>query len=235
MTQPAAYTPGFDFASWDIANPGVSPPGYEVALEFDNIAASLNAAINNLGLIQRDDTRLANLSVNVDQLAATVLALIGAGGFRVRGAWAAATVYAPGDMVLSAGSIYLVILAHTSSVSLIGDVTAGKVAGPVFSPPSAAGNARVVTATPAAAAATDDVISMKVANVASSLSIPDPATCAARELIIADGLGQAMAYPITIIPAAGLILGAAEILISTPYGSLTLRSDGTQWLIVAST
>ena len=134
MTQPKAYSRQFNFTNYSSTFPTLPPPAYEIDLELNTIRTSLNLAIANLGLIQRDDTALANKSVGTDQLSSAVLTLIGSAGFHVKGTWAAATSYAVGDMFSLAGSAYLTMVAHTSSAALTTDITAGKVIGPIYSP-----------------------------------------------------------------------------------------------------
>jgi hypothetical protein len=51
-----------------------------------------------------------------------------ADGISPRGAWATGTVYFPGDVVISGGSTYLVLTAHTSAELLQTDVAASRVA-----------------------------------------------------------------------------------------------------------
>src|SRR3546814_15021780 len=55
----------------------------------------------NLALVQRDDGKLRNASVHPDALDSSTLLLLGSDRWTPRGAWAAATVYAIGDMVES--------------------------------------------------------------------------------------------------------------------------------------
>jgi hypothetical protein len=120
MTQPAAYTPSHSFTD----NPS-SQLGGNLDAEFAAIQTTLVRTLANLALIQRDDTRLRNDSVGVDQFDATALALIGSAGFNVRGAWATTTNYALGDLVSDSGIIYLCVTVHTSG-TLATDVAAGK-------------------------------------------------------------------------------------------------------------
>ena len=91
---------------------------------------------------------------------------------------------------------------------------------------------RSATATPVTVTNNDDVISVEVAPAA-AVTVNLPVGVTGRVFNIKDGLGNAKnATPITIVPAAGTIDGAANATISAPYGSLTLVYSGTEWLIL---
>src|SRR3546814_15241642 len=68
----------------------------------------------NLALVQRDDGKLRNASVHPDALDSSTLLLLGSDRWTPRGAWAAATVYAIGDMVESGDGPYVATAAHLS-------------------------------------------------------------------------------------------------------------------------
>lgn len=91
---------------------------------------------------------------------------------------------------------------------------------------------RVATATPVIVTNADDVVAIAV-TPAVAVVINLPVGVLGREFTIKDSLGLASpATPITITPAVGTIDGAATATINTPYGSLTLVYNGTQWLIL---
>lgn len=125
MTQPAPYDPAYSFADFASGAPSSQPPGVKLDDEYNAIAQSIADILTNLALIQRDDTRLRNGSVGVDQLDETALALIASPGFAVKGPWVTATSYILGDLVNNGGLVYLVTVAHTSGV-LATDIAAAK-------------------------------------------------------------------------------------------------------------
>ena len=91
---------------------------------------------------------------------------------------------------------------------------------------------RVAVATPVAVVNTDDVVDIAVPGPV-AVAVNLPAGVLGRVFNIKDGLGLAsVVTPITITPAAGNIDGAATATIDTPYGSLTLVYNGTQWIIL---
>jgi len=91
---------------------------------------------------------------------------------------------------------------------------------------------RVAVATPVAVVNTDDVVDIAVPGPV-AVAVNLPAGVLGRVFNIKDGLGLAsVVTPITITPAAGTIDGAATATIDTPYGSLTLVYNGTQWIIL---
>lgn len=134
MSQPPQYTRQFDFTGHSTSRPNTPQPGVQLDAEFNQIRNSLNSALNNLALIQRDDTGLANGSVGIDQLDSVVQAIIAGSGFTVKGDWAASTAYVPGDLVADDGKIYLVLEAHNSSASLAADIASGHVSVALFAP-----------------------------------------------------------------------------------------------------
>lgn len=93
-------------------------------------------------------------------------------------------------------------------------------------------NVRIAVATPDAILVTDEVVSIEVPGPV-PVAVTLPAGITGRVFNIKDGLGLASpATPITITPAAGTIDGAANAIINTPFGSLTLVYSGTKWLII---
>ena len=70
------------------------------------------------------------------------------------------------------------------------------------------------------------------ANALVTVTLPAASSAPGQQVIVKDSLGVSMTYPITI---SGSIDAASALVISTPYGSITLISDGTKWHIVAST
>lgn len=101
---------------------------------------------------------------------------------------------------------------------------------------SALAKAPVRTVTAAgdvAAAATDEMIVCAKA-VAATFAINLPASPANdQRIIVKDGRGDAMRYPISIVPAAGTIEGQASIVLDRNWGMIVLRYAGVGigWIV----
>jgi hypothetical protein len=66
-----------------------------------------------------------------------------------------------------------------------------------------------------------------------SLTLPTAQTTAGRTIVIKDAGGNAATNNITIdTEASQTIDGNATLLITTSYASVTLCSDGTNWLVI---
>jgi hypothetical protein len=94
------------------------PPRYRVsnddpAEDFGDIQETLDALLDNLALLQRDDGELKNAIVKPDSLSTATKALI-AGDWNPRGAWVTNTEYEVGDMVVSSGATYVCAVRHVS-------------------------------------------------------------------------------------------------------------------------
>lgn len=76
MTQPPAYNPAYSFTDFSSGSPTSQPPGEKLDAEFNAIEETLDAVLDRMALIQRDDGKLANQSVGADQLGASALALL---------------------------------------------------------------------------------------------------------------------------------------------------------------
>ena len=109
MAQPPTYTRQYNFNDYSTSNPSTPHLGSKIDLELDTAKTTLDALKSNLGLIQRDDGKLRNLSVHTEALSNAVLALIKAteNGYSVKGAFATSTAYAVGDLVESSQATYL--------------------------------------------------------------------------------------------------------------------------------
>lgn len=83
-------------------------PGGQLDAEFSRVSDSVNATIERLGIIQRDDGELQSSSVGIEQLGEQALALLSAGGAKIRGKWAPSTQYNVGDFVSVASPAFLV-------------------------------------------------------------------------------------------------------------------------------
>ena len=108
MTQPTNYTPTTDFSQQESINASGRSTVNTSALdaEFANIETTLDQTVSNLSLIQRDDGRLKDVSVEIHTISPEVLNLIG-GGYALRGLWAAATAYAVNDLCSNGAYTYV--------------------------------------------------------------------------------------------------------------------------------
>lgn len=124
MSQPTAYTRQFSFVDHASSNPSDPLPGNQVDAELNAVKTTLDEALTNLALLQRDDTALKNSIVHPDSFTTASLALI-ASDWTPRGLWVTATAYVVGDVVEESGTAYVCAVAHTSG-TFSTDHTAGK-------------------------------------------------------------------------------------------------------------
>lgn len=128
MAQPPLYDPTVSFQQEETNNVAGRSTVRTAALdtELANIATSIDALVNNIGLIQRDDGEIRDGMVKLHTLDTAVLALLtGSNRWNVRGEWVTATAYAYLDFVEEAGASYLCLVAHTSG-TFATDYAAGK-------------------------------------------------------------------------------------------------------------
>jgi hypothetical protein len=125
MSQPTPYTPEYDFSAFSSGSPNSQPPGVPLDVEFDNLRITIAAILNNLALIQRDDTALRNTSVGVDQLTPSAVALIGSGAFTLGGTWTTGLNYTAGQFVSLSGITYLVMQDHAAG-TIAADIAADR-------------------------------------------------------------------------------------------------------------
>ena len=126
MAQPTPYNRLYDFSDYQEVNPTKPLRGSEVDAEFDAIKLTTDQIRANAAQIQRDDGSLANQSVTPDSLSAGTLAMIHQGEYVPRGAWAAITAYAMGDLVTYNAATYLCIAAHTAQAAFPDDLAANR-------------------------------------------------------------------------------------------------------------
>lgn len=149
MSQPTPYAPAYNFTNYQSSNPTVPLPADKVDTELANIATSVNEAITNLGLIQRDDGALANQSVGTDQLRPdTSVGLVSLSN------WLTSTSYPANQGVWEGSIVYRCLLAHTSGVFAT-DLAASKwvVLADFTTPVSAANTSAAAAAASATASA----------------------------------------------------------------------------------
>jgi hypothetical protein len=126
MPQPTPYNRLYNFTDWQTVNPSKPLPGTELDAELNAVKLTSDQTRANLGLIQRDDGRLANQSVSPEALSPGALAIISQGQYVPRGSWAAANNYAAGDVVEFNLATYLALSAHTSDTVFANDLSAGR-------------------------------------------------------------------------------------------------------------
>ena len=126
MAQPTPYNRLYDFSDYQEVNPTKPLRGSEVDAELDAIKLTTDQIRANAARIQRDDGALANQAVTPDSLSAGTLAMIHQGEYVPRGAWAATTVYAVGDLVAYNAATYLCIEAHTAQAAFPSDLAASR-------------------------------------------------------------------------------------------------------------
>lgn len=117
MPQPTPYTPTTDFSQQEANNASGRSTVNTAALdaEFANIESTLDQTVSNLNLIQRDDGKLGDVTVEVRCLAPDVLNVMG--GFSLRGLWTPATAYQVNDICSNGEYTYVCKTAHTSGGS----------------------------------------------------------------------------------------------------------------------
>ncbi len=121
MAHPPAYRPSTHFA----AQPSGKVDPAKADIEFQQLAAIVNAIRDNARLIQRDDGRLADASVTLNTLDVSVAAAI-VGGWKPKGQWAEDRAYQASDYVVVDDLTYVATQAHTSSTDFATDRAAGK-------------------------------------------------------------------------------------------------------------
>jgi hypothetical protein len=126
MPQPTPYNRLYNFTDWQTVNPSKPLPGSELDAELNAVKLTSDQTRTNLGQIQRDDGRLANQVVTPESLSPGALAIISQGQYVPRGAWAATTVYAAGDVVEFNLATYLALQAHTADTVFANDLNAGR-------------------------------------------------------------------------------------------------------------
>lgn len=109
MSQPVPYSRQYNFTNYQAVSPSQPLPAAQVDLELNSVKATMDQILNNLALIQRDDTALANKSVGLDQLKAEVSV-----GVNAPTSWVTAHSYVVRDTVFTAGIFYQCLVSHTS-------------------------------------------------------------------------------------------------------------------------
>lgn len=125
MAQPPSWSSQQDYSQYASAHPASPFPAASLDNDFGNLETTLDAVLENLAFLQRDDGYLVNGIVGVDALNQSVLNLIG--GWTPRGAWATSTNYSVGDMVTPSGGTisYVCAVANTSGATFAADLALG--------------------------------------------------------------------------------------------------------------
>jgi len=126
MTQPTPYNRQYNFTDFQTSNPNSPLPGAQVDAEFNAVKQTSDQTRVNLGLIQRDDGKLANQSVHKDAFDRDALAMIGLDAFNPRGNWTAATAYQAQDLVNYNNATYACLVAHTAAAAFPTDLNAAR-------------------------------------------------------------------------------------------------------------
>lgn len=156
MSQPPAYNRQADFSEDTANNAGgrSTVNATKLDAELDAVETTLDALLTNLAILQRDDTKLRDGTVELHTLSAQVKALMAARGSVIRGDWVTGTVYAINDVVTESGATYICAVAHTSGVFAT-DLAASKWVMLMFAPSALAASG--VSVTPAGNIAASDV------------------------------------------------------------------------------
>jgi len=109
MAAPTPFVPGYDYTAFQAAHPTTPLPADKIEIDFNALQTTTDDLIENLGLIQRSDGRIANNSVGNDQLKSEVII-----GLNAATSWLTATVYAVNDTVYQSNNLYRCLIAHTS-------------------------------------------------------------------------------------------------------------------------
>jgi len=109
MAQPTAYDRLFNFANYQAENPATPLPATRLDQEFAAVKLTLDEIRQNLAVIQRDDTAIANRSVGYDQFKTEIEI-----GVNPPSTWATATNYVVRDTVFRSQKFYICLESHVS-------------------------------------------------------------------------------------------------------------------------
>ncbi len=108
--QPPSYERQSDFSDHSENYPDEPHNGTNLDSEFNAVKTTLDATLENLVLIQRDDGEIANATIGEVQLKPSLLAQLGSSTV-----WATATAYEEDDVVFVNNGVYLCEADHTST------------------------------------------------------------------------------------------------------------------------
>ena len=155
MAQPPPYTPTTDFSDEELNNVAGRGAVRTAALdtELAAIETTLDATLDNLELVQRDDGEIRDRTVKLHTLAEETVALFAAGHGTIKGAWLTGTAYALRDVVSQSGNSYICAIAHTAG-TFATDLAAGRWVPLAFAGSTSAG---VISFTPTGTIAASNV------------------------------------------------------------------------------
>lgn len=113
MSQPIAYSPAYNFTSFQTASPSTPLPADKLDTELQALKITTDSVRVNMALLQADDGTLKAQVVTPPSLSAATLALLTSVGVP-RGAWVTATAYAAKDVVSQGAGTYICVTAHSS-------------------------------------------------------------------------------------------------------------------------
>lgn len=109
MPQPPEYERQFDFSGFSDSTPNAQQPGAQLDAEYDAIKTTIDAIRSRLVLLQRDDGRIVNKGVGIDQLDDIARALMASNGLKYRGNFTSGDEYKSGEIVYDSGNFYIVL------------------------------------------------------------------------------------------------------------------------------
>lgn len=109
MAQPTTYNRVASFSNLQAQNPDDPTPGSTLDSEFNAIKTTLDQVLANLKLIQRDDGKIINEGVGLDQLSEEIEV-----GWEAPTVWVTSTAYVKGNTVFRTSGFYRCLVAHTS-------------------------------------------------------------------------------------------------------------------------
>lgn len=236
MTQATQYTHTVDFSEEEADSVSGRSTVRTSALdaELDAIALSITGIISNQTLLQRDDGQLNDLTVDVYNLRASVLALMGSAGFTVNDpvVWATGQNYAARSIIVNGTATYVAASTHVSAALFATDLAAGKWAK-IFDSASFAASAVAFTPGGTIAAATVQAAILEAASEAmqKSANLSDVASVAAARTNLsvpakAEVQGQTFTYY--------LDSGAADALVVATVPGTAGYVTGEKWSIKKS-
>ncbi|MGN6451214.1 MAG: hypothetical protein ACTHLK_22005 [Brucella intermedia] len=119
MTDPAKYTPTYNFTAFQAQSPTSPMPAPRLDEQFDNISQSVNQAIDALSDIRRSDGQLKNGIVTPESLSSALNI-----GFTMAGQWLVGESYNGGDGVVHNQKFYVALIANVATPANAPDLDA---------------------------------------------------------------------------------------------------------------
>lgn len=119
MTYPVnPITISYSYSDFQLGQGNNAFPGTQIDTDFATLTNSINSLNTFVRGITRSDGKLANQSVGVDQLAASLNL-----GFTLQGPWVSGFAYSTADGVIYNGNFYRALFAHTSAAGTRPDLS----------------------------------------------------------------------------------------------------------------